>query len=56
MANRKVHPEKRRIPMIVTIQKKTIDIAKNFAEENDMSLSAYVEKILIKDLGIKIND
>lgn len=50
MANRKISPEKKKIPMPVTIQKNIIDKVKEKAENNDMSLSAYVESIIVKDL------
>lgn len=50
MANRRVDPENKRIPTMITIQKNIKDKIKSKAEINEMSLSEYLEKIIIKNL------
>jgi hypothetical protein len=50
MSNKRVKPENKKIPMIVTVKKHIIDSAKLKAESLDLSLSAYIEKIMVKDI------
>lgn len=52
MSNTRVEPDKKKIPMIVTVQKRIIKMAKETAAKNNVSLSSYVESIIIKDLDI----
>lgn len=52
MANRKVDPEKKRILMGITIQKNIKDKLQIKAKNLDVSLSEYVENLIIKELDI----
>lgn len=52
MSNIRVEPDKKKIPMIVTVQRRIIQIAKENAAKNNISLSSYVETLMAKDLDI----
>lgn len=50
MANRKVEPMEKRNPMMVTVKQKFIDKAKNLSLSEGVSLSCYIERLIVEDL------
>jgi len=53
MANRKLDPEVKRIPMIVTIKKNVKDKIKNQAIKEKTTMSEFVERTMQEKLDAK---